>query len=444
MLIKLTVENFRSYKNENSLLLSSSSKITTFPFQERVNNGLHVLKFAGIYGDNASGKTNFLKAALFLKTLVTSNVLSCRNFSFIENENEPTKIEVIFSTDHHIFQYGVKVMKINKPFPTISLVDEWLNIIGNQESHGKKVYSLAEGCNQSLFSSSDRTLFQFFQNGYKSIMATPTATPFLFYINSKDKIVPDSALSSIFQDAFSYIKNNIVVIDANSTNLTYIKDKTSLDTLLRYVKEFDPSIDSINFVEVPMEEISKALPQNILADVSDGLHRFPNMTINLVINNENYYFFSQGDGDMIKCETIEVKHRYIKTRFKFSDESEGTKKFIILMSSFSDHNSKKVFFVDELERSMHPSSSKYILDFFASETKNSDTQFIFTTHNPSFMKTNLRRDEIFFAEKDPFGESVIYPLTDFYTRSNSPLDKMFLEGAFRKLPPAREKEFEDC
>ena len=106
------------------------------------------------------------------------------------------------------------------------------------------------------------------------------------------------------------------------------------------------------------------------------------------------------------------------------------------MSYFSNFKDK-VFVIDELERSMHPSSSDYLFNFFEKETKNSNTQFIFTSHNITFMDNNLRHDEIYFADKDMFGSSILYGLTDFKTTTEQPIGKLFKDGLFRKVSENR-------
>jgi uncharacterized protein len=433
MLIRFTIENFRSYKDENDLLLTSTSKIQNLPAHVRELGDLKLLKFIGVYGDNASGKTNLLKAAAFLKNLVFPTQPIDLDFAFKENDKEPTKLEIVFSCEGLIYQYGVKIIKQIAPFVSIRIVDEYLNLIGNKEARGKEIYSLNNGINPNLLSVKDKGVFSLFLQGYKQLTQSLNNRLFLNYINDRDKVIADSDLSSHFKRAFTFIKDYFVIIGADSMNMTYISGDY-LSTIINYVKAFDPSIEDIQLEKIPNDDLSKILPPAFLSQITAQLYALEDETITLSVNNDSYFFISKDPESNIKCETLKLKHRYIKTWFKFSDESEGTKKFIVLMSYFSNKNSTKIFFLDELERSMHPSSSKYILDFFTHETSSMDTQFVFTTHNPSFMKTSLRRDEIYFAEKDMYGNSALYPLIDFSTRTDSDLVKMFLNGKFRKIP----------
>lgn len=438
MLIRLLVKNFKSYKDENCLLLTSSSKIRTLKSHERKVDSLEIMKFAGIYGYNASGKTNILKATSFIKSLVGFNQVTDWNFSFIEHEDEPTKLEVIFSYHELVYQYGFVIKKKQNPFLSLEIIDEYLNIVGNGKERSKEVYSKQNGLNPILFSKVDEASFKVYLSGYQKIESTSANRLFLNYINDADKSISDSELYKKLADVFFYIKNNFVVIGANATNLTFIDEK-NLSKIKSYVQKFDPSIEDIKLKEINPDDVYKAVPSPVLDDIKAQLLKNPHQSITLGLNNNDFYFFSHDANPdiLIKCEILILKHRFIKTWFSFADESAGTKKFLVLMSSFSNNNSDKIYFVDELERSLHPDAALYICQFFAKETENQDTQFIFTTHNIDFMKKSLRKDEIYFADKDGDGTSILYPLTDFSVKSSDPVWKNYLNGAFSRniIPP---------
>lgn len=441
MLIKLTVKNFRSYKDENTLLLTSTTKIQVHPEHEREIGRLKVLKFAGIYGDNASGKTNILKALNFLKMFVCFGVVSDSDYAFKDNESEPTTIDLVFHSGGFIYQYILSFIQKSLPFPSISIVDESLGLVGTKEVRGKTLYSLKNGLNQNVLAPSERPVYDIFLSGYRQMSKLMRSKPFLSYINEPDKMVSGSEMSKHLARAFSFLKDDLVILGAESTNMVPVFEN-NLDKVAKYTKEFDPSIEEIRLCRIPNEEVTKLVPEPVVKDIISQLGLLKAKTITLTMGN-NYFFFSKDADTFFKCETLQIKHHYIKTWFNFFEESEGTKKFLILMSYFSTKNVKKTYCLDELERSMHPSSSDYLLKFFDEETKGQETQFIFTTHNPSFMKTALRRDEIYFAEKDMYGSSAIYPLTDFSTRTDSDLPSLFLEGQFRKIPERGRRIFDD-
>ena len=76
---------------------------------------------------------------------------------------------------------------------------------------------------------------------------------------------------------------------------------------------------------------------------------------------------------------------------------------------------------------------EYLFSFFENECKNADSQFIFTSHNVEFMKKNLRRDEIYFTDKDLYGGSIVYPQTDFKSVNSTNIAKKYLQGDYKKV-----------
>jgi hypothetical protein len=118
------------------------------------------------------------------------------------------------------------------------------------------------------------------------------------------------------------------------------------------------------------------------------------------------------------------------------DESDGTKRLLDLLPAL--HQMRKhggVYFVDEIDRSMHPILVRGLLDFFLSSCANSPGQLIITTHESHLLDLSLlRRDEIWFAEKDREQATHLYSLADFQVRTDLKIQKHYLEGRFGAIP----------
>ena len=121
----------------------------------------------------------------------------------------------------------------------------------------------------------------------------------------------------------------------------------------------------------------------------------------------------------------------------FAMESLGTRvlfKFAPIL--FDVLRNGKVLIIDEIDRSLHPLLVKYIVSLFVSETNRSNAQLICNTHDTNLLDLDLlRRDEIWFVERDPdSGVSEIYPLTDFSPRQNENIEKGYLLGRYGAIP----------
>ena len=108
----------------------------------------------------------------------------------------------------------------------------------------------------------------------------------------------------------------------------------------------------------------------------------------------------------------------------------------MLASVLSALKTGKTVVIDEITTALHTRLSQELVKLFASGESNAKrAQFIFSTHDTNLLScAAIRRDEIWFAEKDPMGNTVVYPLTDFQTRKSENVEKGYLQGRFGAVP----------
>lgn len=151
----------------------------------------------------------------------------------------------------------------------------------------------------------------------------------------------------------------------------------------------------------------------------------------------------------IKNVDIELEHEVIDNtnnkhsyKLNFEDESSGTKMLFafapFLKRAFED---TRVFIVDEIERSMHPVLTEFIVKLFNNSRINkANSQLIFITHNTNLLNIELlRRDQIWFTEKNPkSGVSDLYPLDSFSVRKDENIQKGYINGRYGAIPFIRD------
>ena len=134
----------------------------------------------------------------------------------------------------------------------------------------------------------------------------------------------------------------------------------------------------------------------------------------------------------IKFHIINFKHFSDEEYFSLGDESDGTVRLLELYSILYDKRDK-TYFIDELDRSLHPNLTYTFIKKFLSKTNNS--QLIVSTHEDRLLDLNiLRRDEIWFVEKDKIGNSQLYSLEQFKTRFDKDIMNAYLEGRYGSVP----------
>ena len=119
------------------------------------------------------------------------------------------------------------------------------------------------------------------------------------------------------------------------------------------------------------------------------------------------------------------------------NESAGTRRFYSLLGPCIDVMAGQyVVCIDELDTSLHPALVAGLLRlFFKSTEHNPGAQLLFTTHNPILLdKVLLRRDQVWFADKDREGASFLYPLTDYKPRADEALVRGYLSGRYGAVP----------
>ncbi len=146
----------------------------------------------------------------------------------------------------------------------------------------------------------------------------------------------------------------------------------------------------------------------------------------------------------IEALRITTSHKTVdggQTSFELYDESEGTERLIDLLPAFFDMttaDSQRVFFVDEIDRSLHTHLTRGLIEsFLGARTQASRAQLLFTTHDPLLLDQDLfRRDEIWFLDKMDSGHSKLTSLSDFKgVRFDKDIRKNYLLGRFAGVPP---------
>ncbi len=141
-----------------------------------------------------------------------------------------------------------------------------------------------------------------------------------------------------------------------------------------------------------------------------------------------------------KSVTIEFAHRGLTGEpiyLGLNRESAGTRRLLILLSrAFQALDRGAPMVIDELDLSLHTQACEAVLALFSSpKTNPKGAQLIATTHDTNLLRsTLLRRDQIWFTDKDEEGATHLYPLTDIRTRKGDNIEKGYLQGRYGAIP----------
>lgn len=414
MIIEFTVSNFRSIYERLSLSLLAS-KLTgkedtkTNYFKPVKYKNIPILKSAVVYGANASGKSNLLKAMAFFKSFIVDSTnlkhgeeLPHQPFKLFRNAtNEPSQFEIEFiASDNIKYIYGFS-------FNKSEILEEYLTS-----------YITAKPTEIFIRKSGGEIQFSASFKGPKRSLVEQL---------QKNHLLLTKAANSNFEQVhsvYNFFKDNLNIFTSNFSNDIFSKKRSYEDGYYRkYINEFlkiaDTGIDSFEVTKKEIGELN--FPGNIPDSLKERLLEGLSYQANVV-----HYTSDGGEPEIVK--------------WTLDEESSGTIKLFALAGPIIDIlNRGHILIFDEINNSLHPLISEFIVHLFNREESNPNhAQLIFTTHDTTlFNKSIFRRDQIWFTEKDQFGMTQLYSLCSFDkkdVRWDVPFDKWYLSGRFGALP----------
>ena len=422
MLVEFRVGNYRSFREQQTLSLVASKD--TELKDNCVDQGkLRLLKAAGIYGPNASGKSNLIKALSTMQQIIKTQAgpgekLPVTPFKLDDKySKEPSSFEVTFYHREVRYQYGFtatseriyeewlyaypegytqtwferkfnkKTGKTNWDWKSKKLKGERKNL---KDKTRDNVLFLSVGAiwnNKQL-----STVYEWFSEKIRVILPSdrsPVGT--IDMLMSAEKDEERKKLS------FSYINNMMRRADFGIHAISIKK------------KDFAPDEIDYEKIEFPLD-VPKEVRERILRDLKGK----------------------------IEVEFIhQAKPTSKDVHFSNIEESDGTRRFFELAGPWLLAILEGMtLLVDELDASLHPHLVIELIKFIQNpKLKRRRSQLIFSTHNTTLLDPELfRRDQIWFTQKDEHNSTCLYPLSDYKPRKGEAMQKGYLAGRYGAIP----------
>ena len=413
MLVNLTVKNFRSFKQERTFSMEASS-IAEHKTSVKTLGRYKVLPLAVLYGANSSGKSNLIKALGFMNRMIFDSVklnetdtLPFNPFALDEtSEKQPTLFEIQFIKGKALYRYGFE-------YNAKEIVSEWLY----EKRFGEKEYNLFIRSHEYIEISPTR-----FAEGLGKDNLTNSNRLFLSLVTQlkgeKAKMIMDwfgnlNVLSGLDGEGY-----------AGFTLGMFYKGLEGIDEATAFFKKLQLGFNRFEVRKsvFPKEVLDKA-PAEFKDRVKEG-KVVDTLTSHNVLNDSG-----QVVGERLFDED--------------EMESEGTKKVIELSGPIFDTlREGKVLVVDELDAKLHPLLTRNIVLLFMNpEINKHNAQLVFATHDTNLLDLKLiRRDQIWFAEKDSFDSTDIYSLVEFKdengntVRNDRNIGRDYITGRYGAIP----------
>jgi AAA15 family ATPase/GTPase len=441
MLVRFNIENFLSF-GDNQEFSMSPGKVKLQQDHLIEQDGMKLLKFCAVYGANASGKSNFVKAIHCARDLVVRGIdsVNCaRDFFRLDksNKDKSTLFEFEIKLGDACYAYGFRAVLSAK-----IIESEWLYRI---DSKGERMI-FERVTAQNSFEHKLENMPAEEQNKlnvYIGDIAGMTNTLFISEMARK-KIQPTSPLV-VFTEIYEWFDSHIQVVYPNKPvgGLKYFFNEDETSKLANLLGIFDTGITQFKLKEITKDELysNTSLPAEILDDVCERF-AVEKHTKSAILSSPSgiIQFSRQEQGDqatVIKKLFFEHGPDNNDFEFEYHEESDGTRRLLdlLLIILESARTKNKVFVVDELDRSLHPQLSKKFIELFFKVAEGTNTQLITTTHESELMDLSLlRRDEIWFVERGNNYQSRIFSLDEFKERYDKKVSKAYLEGRYGALP----------
>lgn len=415
MIVEFSVGNFKSFKDVETLRFQAAKIKSKYEFVDANNtfdasDRIKLLKSKTIYGANASGKTNLVKA---FKTMLSIITESFKDDKIIEKHIEPFRLseetldepsffQITFIYENVTYRYGMTV-KAGK------VVDEWLfGKPGKREVY----YFVREGMTVQVNENK-------FKEATKIAYVADDDIP-MYSDTSLFLTVAAASQRKLAKSLLNFLKNKIEIISGlDDTHMMDVvmdklEDETFKNRLTEFVSSVDTGIKSISKVKIS----DYLLSENLNRKNANGKTAFIQIE-RAVCDKEN---------------KINGKTTYFSLD---KHEAEGTKKMIALFPFLYDALEQgKLLIIDEFDARMHPRLVRKIIEIFNSNVNPNNAQLLVVTHDTNLMRrTVLRRDQISFVEKNKLGVSRIYSLVQFKgVRDNIFFRDDYLLGSYGAVP----------
>ncbi len=439
MLIRFNVSNFLSF-NETQEFTMIGGKVRSKSEHLSDDNKLKLLRFAAVYGANASGKSNLISALDFARTVILGKIpegtINKYHKTVSENKNRPSYFEFEVKIGNQYFAYGFEILLSQR-----SVVDEWLVELSpngaDKELFTRNVKNKTYTIGNTFHDKSLSDRLEFYAQDVKS----DDSTLFLTVMNqNKSDLYKDNPQLRVFKDVYDWFRTKLDINypEAPITNYSYFATRKNTEEISRIISAFGTGISKFRIVEVSPDAALQNIPAPVLKTLKEELEKqnssHPKHSV-VLKGRKEFFLFEIDKNDEVKVKTLEFEHENTDALFRLSEESDGTTRLLDLIEVLLSDNKEKVYIIDEIDRCLHPQLTYRLIETYLKLSKNSQRQLIVTTHESHLLDFDLlRRDEIWFVDKDPRGHSSLYSLEAYNERFDKKIDKAYLEGRYGGVP----------
>jgi AAA15 family ATPase/GTPase len=401
------------------------------------NGEVGLLKLNAMYGANGAGKSNLIKSLALLKTFVeTGNLpidLYVETFKFdIESRTKDVYLGVEFIKEDIPYYYGIT---LNQGV----IIEEELQISGLGKKDDYTLFIRTDKVEKEqldlsfakeVMDNNESSIFPLFLKNE----VLKRNQPVLFHMASRKNEVFDP-----FKKALQWFTHDLIPImpDARPSGLIlHLEEDTGFYQFATNVMQaFNTGIKSIEVDTIPIEDFLGEDDKQQAEKITAELKANPGKIKPLITAQEEILFVLRNGKAMAKRLYFLHDTDGGEAKFSAAEESDGTRRLLDYLPAFyAAIKAKRVYLVDEIERSIHPLLIKELINKFSHDV-HTQGQLIFSTHESNLLDQDIfRPDEIWFAEKNKEGATEVYALSEFKEHHTIDIRKGYLNGRYGGIP----------
>lgn len=399
MLIEARIENHRSIREEQVLTMEAAPIGDVEDTRPRVVEGYRrpLLPAAALYGANASGKSNWLKALSFMRDAVVDShrlwspsggVVARQPFAWGEEKQAPTLCETTFLLDGVRYQYGFVV-------DDEQFLEEW-------------IYAWPRGRKQTWLERDERAVVVGEKLTGEKGLVEAVLRPNALYLSTAAQLSHPQLMP-----LYRWFTEMRTPNKRLSTLASLVKTGINMDpgSFQGLQEHREAVVELLRLADLGITDLK-------LEEVEAGAWQYPP-----------------------RLQILIRHHASEEAWLSLAEESSGTQALLDMGPLIFDVLAAgSILFIDELGASLHPLLASHVIRLFNDPATNpSNAQLIFATHDTHLLGTLageplLRRDQVWLTEKDGDGGTVLYPLTDFRPRKSENLERGYLQGRYGAIP----------
>jgi len=442
MIVSFSVSNFRSIREEITLSLVASKRLSTGEYSHEEHtvaipdSDERVLRTTVIYGANGAGKSNVFRALVYVNQLAlmprSKNSGTARQPFRFGGVHDPTStFDLRFIANERLYRLFLRV-------DDTRIVEEYLV----REERGRETILY-----ERITSEEGRVVIN--APGLRSEKLAALATvggpqnqTFLATIRAT---LAEDDIGEELQEIIDWHQLHLRLIAPDESIAPVGHLLSADDGFATFAGEFLKSsatgVDhlAVQKKTISEEDLRQMLPERVFTEAMDHLANERGASFVLQGRDGEEYSIEKDETNRYYRVSVQAAHRCKSgevVSLDISEESDGTRRLLNLLPALNHvEGNGKVFFIDEIDRSLHPILIWNFLKYFLTSSPGSRHQIILTTHESILLDQDLlRRDEIWFAEKDKDLNTHLYSLAEFQVRKDLQLRKHYLSGRFGAIP----------